>query len=119
MPPPERQLLSQSLSAFNASMQFLLDNDEHDLYVKHGLCGHGVNFEGEPYQAVLDPILNRLPLDYALNGLRDYDSLIGISSHIRCHTALTVYPLPRFEDCLTNNIHLRYPCVSRTLGQLF
>ncbi|TFK16604.1 hypothetical protein FA15DRAFT_629305 [Coprinopsis marcescibilis] len=39
---------------------------------------------------------------------RDYDSLLGLSRHIRCHSALNIYPIPRYEDSLKKNVHLSH-----------
>ena len=60
-------------------------------------------------QAVIDPILNRVRLSEAasLQLRRDYDSILGVEDRI-CVTNndLIIYPLPKYEDSLTKNVHI-------------
>lgn len=59
-------------------------------------------------QVTVDPILNAMPENYELSGLRDFDSLLGIDKNIQVQTALTVFPVPRTEDVLCKNIHIHH-----------
>ncbi|KAF9470635.1 hypothetical protein BDN70DRAFT_901951, partial [Pholiota conissans] len=61
----------------------------------------------EHVQHQVDPIKNALEDDHEIYALRDYDSLLGIHSNICVQTALTMYPVSKFEDTLTRNIHIK------------
>ena len=60
-------------------------------------------------QACIDPIFNRVAPDSHPVAIRDYDSLLGISSQILLvDTNLVVHPISNHEDTLSKNIHIRY-----------
>jgi len=63
--------------------------------------------EAERHQVTLHPVRDRLPYDLPVQLTRDYDSLIGISDHIRLSgTPLFVSPVARDDQTLTSNVHL-------------
>ena len=59
----------------------------------------GQNSDGT--QACIDPVFNRVAPDHRLVAIRDYDSLLGISSRI-------VHPVSEQEDTFSSNIHMKY-----------
>ncbi|KAI6111421.1 hypothetical protein F5141DRAFT_1003861 [Pisolithus sp. B1] len=63
--------------------------------------------EARGHQAVLDPLRNRIARDSPVNISRDYDSLIGISKHVRIREHLYILPVSRHEKALTTSVHLR------------
>jgi hypothetical protein len=66
--------------------------------------------EHEGHQVTLDPIRNRIPNHLPALVNRDYDSLIGISDHIRLTSApLFVSPVARNDQTLTSTVHLGMP----------
>jgi len=112
MPATERAVLAQSLSQFNSTCNHYLTEEDFPSFVTHALCGQGEDAEYGQYQVALDPILNRLDENHPISVLRDYDSLIGVSPHIRVNGPLWVYAISKHEDSLQNNIHLSHPIVS-------
>lgn len=61
--------------------------------------------EGVQYQ--VDPIKNALRDSDIIEALRDYDSILGIHSDVCVTTELTIYPVSKFEDTLSRNIHVK------------
>jgi uncharacterized membrane protein YczE len=45
--------------------------------------------------------------DEPMSIMRDYDSIIGLTTHIAIDTHLTLIPVSNPVDALTSNIHLR------------
>jgi hypothetical protein len=60
-------------------------------------------------QAVINPLINRMPIHASPTIRRDYDSLIGFTDDIPIVSPLNVYPVARIEDTLTSNIHIKVP----------
>lgn len=112
MPPAERNIVGQSLAEFNEACNFYLGQNNFPGFISHALCGQGDSLDRGRYQVTIDPILNRLDEDHPISILRDYDSLIGVSPHIRVKGALRIYAIAKHEDALQNNIHLSHPIVS-------
>ena len=97
--------ISMSVLEFCQRAKDLLQNDQAD-FVRFTLTGQ----DTDGTQACIDPIRNRLAAhEYErLKCTRDYDSLLGISESIHVNTHLTLYPIARRNDTLSENIHLTY-----------
>jgi len=94
---------SYSLAQFCRTAKLLLDSDEPASFVRFVLCGKYLD-----HQVFVDAFQNTLDEQYKFRGLRDFDSLLGISEDIPVRTSLTLFPLARKEDTLHTNIHLNY-----------
>lgn len=94
---------SYSLSQFCETAKRLMESDDPASFVHFVLCGR---YQG--HQVFVDAFQNTLHEGYKLKGLRDFDSLLGISEDIPVRTSLTLFPLARKEDTLHTNIHLNY-----------
>ena len=95
-----------SVGRFCSTAADLLQSDDAAPFVRFVLNGQ---YNG--YQAVLDPILDRVrPSETpTLQLRRDYDSVLGISDNICVRSnEIYVYPLPRFEESLTKDVHIKY-----------
>lgn len=97
---------SYSLAQFCETAKFLLDSDDPTSFVQFVLCGRYQN-----HQVVVDAFQNCLNEHYKLQGLRDFDSLLGIYKDIPVRAPLTLFPLARKEDTLNTNVHLDYSFV--------
>jgi len=95
-----------SVSGFCQAAAALLNSPDPADFVRFVLTGI---YDG--YQAVVDPILSRVrPTETSTLQLRrDYDSILGISKNICVRsTELTIYPLAKYQDSLTKNVHIVY-----------
>ena len=95
--------ISMSLRQFCRRAKYLLSLDQTG-FVNFVLTGQ----DTDGSQACIDPVFNRVTEDYRLHINRDYDSLLGICDDILINTNLTVYPVSKLNDTLSQNIHLRY-----------
>lgn len=93
---------SYSLAQFCETAKHLLDSDPAS-FVRFVLCGRY-----QDHQVIVDAFRNTLDERHKIQGLRDFDSLLGIFEDIPVRTALTLFPLARKEDTLHTNIHLNY-----------
>jgi hypothetical protein len=94
---------SYSLAEFCETARLLLDSEDPASFVRFVLCGRYQN-----HQVIVDPFQNSLNEQYGFQGLRDYDSLLGICKDIPVRAPLTLFPLARREDTLNTNVHLNY-----------
>jgi len=98
-----------SLGQFCQTARELLESPDPDdgaAFVRFALTGM---YNG--HQAVVDPVLNRVRSSetFDLQLRRDFDSVLGISKRICVHSSeFTVYPLPKYEDSLSKNVHLEF-----------
>lgn len=67
-------------------------------------------------QACIDPVFNRVVPDDHVVAVRDYDSLLGISSRILVDTHIVVYPVSNQEDTLSSNLHIKYEFTTANVG---
>jgi hypothetical protein len=111
-PQPEHDnIRSTTLRDFCRRAKDLLNLDS-TAFVRYVLTGK----DTDGSQACIDPILNRITHEDSLNFIRDYDSLLGFSSHVRLKTSLDVYPVPKNEDTLSRNIHIRHRFAIANVG---
>lgn len=94
---------SYSLTQFCETAKGLLDSDDSTSFVRFVLCGRY-----QDHQVFVDAFQNILDEHYKIQGLRDFDSLLGIYKDILVRSPLTLFPLARKEDTLHTNIHLKY-----------
>lgn len=99
---------SYSLAEFcETAKTLLIDDEDAASFVRFVLCGIY-----QDHQAVIDAIQNRLDDSHNIQGLRDFDSLLGIHRDIVVsQTSLTLFPIAKKEDTLKTNIHLTYSFV--------
>ena len=95
--------ISLSVLEFCQRAKDLLASNQAD-FVQFVLAGQDL----DGTQACIDPVLNRVTPDEHIAVVRDYDSLLGISSRILVDTNLVVFPVPKREDTLSNNLHIKY-----------
>jgi hypothetical protein len=101
--PPIDNRKSMSLFGFCQRAKALLSLDQGD-FVRFVLTGQ----DTDGRQACIDPVYNRVTQDDSLEIIRDYDSLLGISHHIRVNAAITINPIAKLEDTLSRNIHILF-----------
>jgi hypothetical protein len=101
--PPIDNRKSMSLHQFCQRAKALLSHDQAD-FVRFVLTGQ----DDDGVQACIDPVYNRVTPDDSLEIIRDYDSVLGISSQIQVNAAITVNPIAKLDDTLSRNIHIRY-----------
>jgi hypothetical protein len=99
---------SYSLEEFIRTAAAIRSNEDDpnrlSSFVRFVLTGR---HEAEGHQVALDAIRDRIPNDLPVQVNRDYDSLIGLSDHIRLNgTPLFVSPVARTDQTLTSNVHL-------------
>jgi hypothetical protein len=94
---------SMTLRQFCRRSKELLDRDPTD-FVRFVLTGQ----DTDGRKLCIDPILNRITLEDSLDFIRDYDSVLGISSHVRVKGPLYVYPVPKNDETLSHTIHIRH-----------
>lgn len=102
---------SLTLRQFCRRAKDLLDIDTDD-FVRFVLTGE----DADGSRPFVDPILNRVARDDDLSMIRDYDSLLSFSSHVRINAALTVYPVPKNDDTLSHTIHIKHTFSSTQVG---
>jgi hypothetical protein len=102
---------STTLRQFCRRAKDLLSLDSTD-FVRYVLTGK----DTDGRQACIDPIRNRVTHEDSLNFIRDYDSLLGFSGHVRLETSLDVYPVPKNEDTLSHTIHIRHRFTVANVG---
>ena len=93
---------SLSVSEFVSYAKQLLQSGDMASFARFVLNGL---HEGFQYQ--VDPIKNALKNSDRIQALRDYDSILGIHRDICVTSELTVYPVSKFEDTLSRNIHIK------------
>ncbi|KAJ3500113.1 hypothetical protein NLJ89_g9934 [Agrocybe chaxingu] len=91
-----------SVEQFCTTAKTLLEEDQAS-FVRFALTG-----QHEGRQAVIDPIQDRMTPFEPITVHRDYDSLLGIDTDIRCTANLTISFIPKKEDTLTKNIHMTH-----------
>lgn len=100
------------LEDFCRAANALLGANEVEDFIRFVLNGISTAPPPEgPRQIVLDPLLNRLqPNDpHIIKMSRDFDSVLGFNRDIQVTgMPLVIYPIPKFEDSLSKNIHLTY-----------
>jgi hypothetical protein len=92
-----------SITDFCINTKRLLTEGRHADFVKMALCGL---YNGS--QIAVDAILDRMDDREQFEGSRDYDSLLGISEHIRIRGPLTVYPIAKHDDTLKTDLHIKH-----------
>lgn len=97
--------MSYSLAEFNESAQDLLEPDKNPKFTRFVLTG-----EADDHQAVIDPNRNALPPadDLEISLERDYDSVLGISNHIRVKTPISISVYPDPTKFLCSSMHIRH-----------
>ncbi|KAJ3497671.1 hypothetical protein NLJ89_g10319 [Agrocybe chaxingu] len=91
-----------SIEQFCAKSKALLEDDQAS-FVRFVLTG-----QQNGTQAVVDPILDRMLPHADITTRRDYDSVLGIDTDIRCSANLTISFIPKKEDTLTKNLHIKH-----------
>lgn len=113
MADPVLDIQPYSLGQFCDYAHELYTSERTDEFVDFVLSGIHEN-----RQASIDVVLNRIPDEEIpqLQLQRDYDSVLGIDKHIRIQDLpITVWLVPRFEDTLKTNVHLKYHFVNDTV----
>lgn len=100
-----------TLQDFCITAKSLLAAGRHGDFVK--MVINGIY---DDHQVVVDPVVDTVDEYESTDGARDLDSAFGISSQIRVSTQLTVYPVPKHEDTLTRDVHLKYRFVTSQVG---
>lgn len=102
--PPDFETQSYSLRDFVATAKGFsaLDTPELELFTVNGVVD-------DDHYIVINPLLNAITGPHRMTASRDYDSLIGIHDDIIIDANLFVYPVPRFDDALTENVYVSYP----------
>ncbi|KAF9455564.1 hypothetical protein BDZ94DRAFT_1316104 [Collybia nuda] len=95
--------ISMSIQDFCLHAKTLLRDEKHTEFVFMMLTGV---FDG--HQVVIDAIIDSVDSYEVITGTRDFDSVIGIAKNIRIASPLTVHPVPKHDDTLTRDIHLKY-----------
>lgn len=109
-----RTIISLSVAQFVSLAKELIESDNIDelsSFVLNGIHGD--------IQYLVDPIKNALHRGHPLEATRDYDSVLGIDDNICVNCELTVYPVAKFVDTLTRNIHIGVDIVNAFVRVLF
>jgi hypothetical protein len=80
----------------------------YDAHQDASFCQYTMTGIHDNIQTVVDPILNRVDEFEELIVTRDYDSMLAMSRKIHVKAALTMHPLSKREDHLTNDVHIEY-----------
>jgi hypothetical protein len=83
------------------------------------LTGEIVDGFGDKHQVLVDPIRNVMPTDHPTVVSRDYDSVIGITSHIVVGSSISLYPIPDPSGVLSTSLHLKYSFQGKQVSLLY
>ena len=106
---PDEQLpdLTMSLADFVRQAQALCLPNKTKEFLDLVLAGRVVK-EGIQYRALIDPVLRTQRAHHSLlYHRRDYDSCIGITSHLPYTAPIAIWPVPPFKQTLTTDNHMR------------
>ena len=99
----EGSVVSLSLLEFVVLAKQLAENhDAVDVFCKFVLTGV---LNGQQYQ--IDPIKHALGRADEIKASRDYDSVLGFGKHIFLDCDITLHLVPKLEDTLRRNIHIK------------
>lgn len=93
-----------NLSEFcETASQLFADKDRPDVFARFALTGQLNNT-----QAVVLPTFNCLRRRDEIVIERDFDSLFGISHDIQFKSSISILPVSRKQDALTQSVHLMH-----------
>ncbi|KAF9470974.1 hypothetical protein BDN70DRAFT_939291 [Pholiota conissans] len=99
---PAHRVKSLTVAEFVSHAKELYKADALDDFAKFVLTGIYDNVQHQ-----VDPIKDAVQASDQISVLRDYDSVLGIHDNICVQAAITIYPVPKFEDTLVRNVHIK------------